>query len=184
MRTGSVGGIPPQQGLLLRLNSSWPADSKDAAAAAAVAAVQGLAGGPSRSGWYGKGQTAASEFAGEGLETNPSERVGPGFVEPAAHLVCYTSRHCHLHLKSSLAPCEGGCGSGNGDGYAENVESAVCVECAESAESVTTHVSCDGNVGSVGAVCKGPLFHNGPQIRGSHAVVDGSWQYGSGKESH
>lgn len=116
---------------------------------------------------------------------NQSERVGPGFVEPAAaHLACYTSRHCHWHLESSSAPCAGGCASGNGDGYAENVESAVCAECAESAarfgsaegvaESVRTRVRYDGNVGGVGAVCKGPLFHNVPQSLESHAVVDGS----------
>lgn len=122
-----------------------------------------------------------------------SERGGPGFVEPAACLVCYTSRRCHSHLKASSAPCEGGCESGNGEGYAEYVGSAVCVECAEDAgkfgeaesvaESVRTHVRCDGNVGSVGAACKGPLFHNGPQSPWSHAVVDGSGWYGSGKES-
>lgn len=175
VRTGSVGGIPPQQALLLRLNPSWPADSKDAAVAVAV---EGLAGGPSWCGWYGKVQTAACEFAGEGLAANPSERGAPGFVEPAVHLVCCTSRNCHLHLKVSSAPCEDGCGSGNGEGYAENVESAVCVECAESAESVVesvrTHVRCDGNVGIVGAVRRGPLFHNGPPSPGSHAVVDES----------
>lgn len=115
-----------------------------------------------------------------GLAKNLSKRGGPGFVEPAAHLVCYTSRHCHLHLRASSAPCEGDCVSVNGDCYAENVEGAACVECAESAvrfgsaESVRTHVRCDGNVANVGAVCRGPLFHNGPQSPGSHAVVDGS----------
>lgn len=36
-----MGGIPPWQALLLQLNPSWPAGSKDAA----VAAVEGLAGG-------------------------------------------------------------------------------------------------------------------------------------------
>lgn len=183
-----MGGIPPRQAQLLWLNPSWPAGSKDAAVA-----VEGLAEGPSWCEWYGKGQTPACEFAGEGLAVNPSERGGPGFVEPAAHLVCYTSRYCHLHQKTSSAPCEGGCVSGNGDGYAENVESAVCVECAESAgrfvsaesvaESVRTHVRCDGNVGSVGAVCRDPLFHNGLQSPGSHAVVEGSGEYGSGKKS-
>lgn len=59
--------------------------------------------------------------------------------------------------------------SGNLDDYAENVESAVHVEFAGSAgrfgiadcaESVRTHVRYDGDVGSVGVVCKGPLFHN------------------------
>lgn len=112
---------------------------------------------------------------------NPSERGGPGFVEPAAHLVCYTSRHCLFHLKASSAPCEGGCVSGNGDGYAENVVSAVCAESAGrvgSAESVVEHVRihvrCDENVGSVGAVCRGPLFHNVPQSPGSHVAVDES----------
>lgn len=115
---------------------------------------------------------------------NLSEREEPGFAEPAAHLVCYTSRHCHLYLMASSAPCEDGCESGNGDGYAEYVESVVCVECAESArrfgdaesvaEYVRTHVRCDGNVGSVGAVCRDPLFHNGPQSPWHHAVVDGS----------
>lgn len=178
MTTGSVSGIPPQQALLLQLNPSWPADSKDAAVAAAAVAVEGLAGGPSWCGWYEKVQTAACEFAGEGLVVNPSERGAPGFAEPAAHLVCYISRNCHLHLKASSAPCEDGCGSGNVDGYAENVESAVCVECAESAESVVesvrTRARCDGNVGSVGAVRRGPPFHNGPPSPGSHAVVDGS----------
>lgn len=44
VRTGSVGGIPPQQALLLRPNPSWPAGSKDAAAAVAV---KGLVGDPS-----------------------------------------------------------------------------------------------------------------------------------------
>lgn len=176
VRTGSVGGIPPRQDLLLQLNPSWPAGSKDAVVAAAVA-VMGLAGHPSWCGWYVKGQTAACEFAEEGLVANPSERGGL-FVEPAAHLVCYTSRHCHLHQKASSAPCEGDCVSGNGVGYAENVEGAVCVECAESAESVAesvrTHVRCDGNVGSVDVVCSGPLFHNVPQSPGNHAVVGGS----------
>lgn len=37
-----MDGIPPWQALLLRLNPSWPAGSKDAAVA-----VEGLAGGPS-----------------------------------------------------------------------------------------------------------------------------------------
>ncbi len=70
--------------------------------------------------------------------------------------------------------------SGYEDGYAENVESAVCVEYAESAasfgsaESVRTHVRYDGNVVSVGAACRGPLFHNAPQNPESHVVVDGS----------
>ena len=87
-----------------------------------------------------------------------------------------------MHLRASSAPCEGDCAGVNGDCYAENVEGAACVECAESAarfgsaesvaESVRTHVMCDGNVASVGAVCRGPLFHNGPQSPGSHAVVD------------
>lgn len=173
VRTGSVGGIPPRLALLLQLNPSWPAGSKDAAVAAAVAVME-LAGCPTWCGWYGKGQTAACEFDGEGLVANPSERGGP-FVEPAVHLMCYTSRHCHLHQKFSSPPCEGGCVSGNGVGYAENVESAVCVECAESvAESVRKHVRCDGNVGSVDVVCSGPLFHNVPQSPGNHAVVGGS----------
>lgn len=74
--------------------------------------------------------------------------------------------------------------SGNGGGYAENVESVVCVECAESAvrfgsaesvaECVKTHVGYDENVESEGAGCRGPLFHNGPQNPRNHAVVDGN----------
>lgn len=110
---------------------------------------------------------------------NPLGKGEPGFVEPAAHLVCYTSRHCHFHLKASSAPCEGGCESGKGDGYAEYFESAVCVQCVENAgrfgdaesvaESVRTSVRCDGS-----ALRRGPLFHNGPQSPRSHAVVDGS----------
>lgn len=185
MRTGSVSGIPPQQALLLLLNPSWFAGSMDAAVA-----VKGLAGGPSCCGRYGKEQIAAYELAGESLAVNPSEREIPGFVEPAAQVVHCTSRYCHLQLKISSAHCEGGCLSGNGDGYAENVGSAVCVECAESAErfgsaeSVRTYVRCDGNVGSVGAVCRGPLFHNWPQTPRSHAAVDGSEKYWNGKKSH
>lgn len=63
--------------------------------------------------------------------------------------------------------------------------SAGCVEYAESfgdaesvAECVMKHVRCDGN-----AVCRGPLFRNGPQSPASHAVVDGSGCYESEKES-
>lgn len=186
VRTGSVGGIPPQQALLHQLNPSWPAGSKDAAVVAAAAvAVEGLAAAPSWCGWYEKGQTAACEFAAEGLEMNPSERGGPGLVEPAAHLVCYTSRHCHLHLKVSSAPCENGCVSGNWDGYAENVGSAGSAgrfgsaECV--AESVRAHMRCDGDV--AGAVCRGPHFHNGPRSPGTHAVADVNVWYGSGKEN-
>ncbi|RCU34776.1 hypothetical protein DVA76_19125, partial [Acinetobacter baumannii] len=84
--------------LLFLLNPLWPAGSKDAAVAAAAVAVQGLAGGPSWCGLYWKEQTAACEFAGQGLAANPSKRGGHGFVEPAAHLMCYISRHCHLNL--------------------------------------------------------------------------------------
>lgn len=115
-----------------------------------------------------KGQTGASEFAGEGL-------AEPGFDEFAAHLGCYTSRHCPLYLRIFLALFEDDVG-GNVDGFAANVAYAVCVEGAgrvgsadSFAENLTEHVKCDG---SVGVVCKGPLFHNEQQSRGSHVVVD------------
>lgn len=112
---------------------------------------------------------------------NPSKKGGPGFVEPAVHLVCYTSRHCLFHLKASSAPCEDGCVGGNGDGYVGNVVSAVCVESAGRAGSagsvvgdVRTHVRYDGDVGGVGAVCRDPPFHNELQTLGSHVAVDGN----------
>lgn len=102
---------------------------------------------------------------------NPSGREGPGFAVLAAHLVCHTSMHCHLHLKASLTPCEDGCVSGNVEGCAE---SAVSVgRFGEGvAEKVRTHLRCYENVESVGAVCRGPLSHNGQQSPESHAVVD------------
>lgn len=79
VKTGSAGGSLPRQALLYQLNSSWPAGLENAVVVAAVA-VEGLAGGPFCRGWYEKGQTAACEFAGEGLVMNSSEREGPGFV--------------------------------------------------------------------------------------------------------
>lgn len=41
VRMGFVGGIPPQDALLLPLNLSWPAGPKDAAVVAAVKALAG-----------------------------------------------------------------------------------------------------------------------------------------------
>lgn len=78
VKTGSVGGSLPRQALLHQLNSSWPAGLENAVVVAA--AVEGLAGGPFCCGWYEKVQTAACEFAGEGLVMNSSEKEGPGFV--------------------------------------------------------------------------------------------------------
>lgn len=101
---------------------------------------------------------------------NPSGKEGPGFVALTAHLVCHTSMY-HLHLKASLAPCEDGCVSGNAEGCAE---SAVSVgRFGEGvAEKVRAHLRCDENVESVGAVCRGPLFHNEQQRPESHVAVD------------
>lgn len=115
VKTGSVGVILHPQALLLQLNPSWPAGSMDAAVVAAVAA-EGLVGDPSWCEWYEKEQMAAYEFVGGDLVMNPSERGGPGFVGPAAHLVCYTCRHCHLHLKVSSGPSESGYAHENWDG--------------------------------------------------------------------
>lgn len=153
------------------MRTRYSAVSKDAAVA-----VKGVDGGQSLCGWR-RGQTPAFVFAGEGLRANPSERGRYGFVEHAAHLVCYTSRHCHLHLAVSSAPYESGCVSVDGDDHAESVEcadSAVRFGSAESAaDSVRKHARYDGNVENVGAACSGPHFHNGPQSLGTRAVVDG-----------
>lgn len=66
--------------------------------------------------------------------------------------------------------------------YVECVEGAGRSGSAECvAESVRTHVRCEGDVGSVGAVCRGHLFHTGPQNPWTHAVVGVSGYYGDEK---